>query len=156
MTSEWQDIEPETLLPHSGHMVWVHSVQHVEADICETRTDTEKLHLLKQPDGRIPCWAGIEIMAQTAAVHAGMRIRKEHQSPRPGFLVSTRRYQCHVPFLPAGGRLTTRVVREFGSDVGMCILGCTIEDTDRKTMLAEARMNVYIPSEDEPPMPTLT
>lgn len=153
MTSTWQSLDPETLLPHAGEMVWVHAVRHYEADVCETRTELEKLRRLKQPDGRLPAWAGIEIMAQTAAVHAGIRRREEKKPPQPGFLVSTRRYNCHATFFPAGGRLNTRVEREFGSDTGMCVLTCRIEDADRQKVLADARINVYVPPPEAHPDP---
>jgi len=86
-------------------------------------------------EGRgVPTWAGIELMAQAIAAHAGLSGRRAQRPPRNGMLLGTRRYQTEAPYFPEGMRLEVSAQRELGDSgvdgaVGAC--ACTIQGGGR-------------------------
>src|SRR5262245_46633022 len=46
-------------------------------------------------DGRIGSWVSLECMAQAVAAWAGYQERGSGRGPRIGFLLGTRRFECH-------------------------------------------------------------
>lgn len=144
---DWRNESPAVWLPHTGDMVMIHQVLDVADKVCCCLTEVDRLVHFRRADGRIPAWAGIEIMAQAAAVHDGIRRHAANLPPQPGFLVSTRSYACHAPFFLPSQHLVTRVEKEFGGDTGMCVLACSIVNQQDANPLVDARINVYAPEE---------
>jgi hypothetical protein len=88
---------------------------------------------------------GLEIMAQAVGAWAGCQARRQGQEVGLGFLLGTRRYECHVPCFPAGARLSVRVVQSLQDAVGMGVFECELRAGDE--LLAFARLNVYRPAD---------
>src|SRR5690606_4557337 len=98
------------LLPHAGDMILLDAVESFDDDNVVTRL-TVHPWLLSLPDGSLPAWAGIEIMAQSVAAFAGCQGRLLGLPVELGFLLGTRNYQCNVEHFPLGSELRIRACR---------------------------------------------
>ena len=132
------------LLPHAGDMVLLDAVEIFDAESIETRLEVKPSGLLNLPDGSLPAWVGIEIMAQTVAAFAGCHARQAGLPVELGFLLGTRSFQCNVEHFPAGNLLRIRAIRSLQDDNGMGVFECHL---DGPGIHAEARLNVFRPPE---------
>lgn len=132
------------LLPHAGDMVLLDAVEVFDAESIETWLEVKPFGLLNLPDGSLPAWAGIEIMAQTVAAFAGCHARQAGLPVELGFLLGTRSFQCNVEHFPAGSLLRIRAIRSLQDDNGMGVFECHL---DGPGIHAEARLNVFRPPE---------
>jgi len=132
----------EKLLPHAGAMILLDKVCRFDEDGL-TALATVKLGPYSLDDGALPPWLGLELMAQAIGAWAGCRAQLAGRSPDLGFLLGTRRYQCHIDKLPAGMVLTVSAKRSFIDNSGMAVFECTLADDGR--LLGQARLNIYQP-----------
>lgn len=132
------------LLPHAGDMVLLDAVEVFDAESIETRLEVKPSGLLNLPNGSLPAWVGIEIMAQTVAAFAGCHARQDGLPVELGFLLGTRSFQCNVEHFPAGSLLRIRAIRSLQDDNGMGVFECHL---DGPGIHAEARLNVFRPPE---------
>ncbi|MAZ66773.1 MAG: 3-hydroxylacyl-ACP dehydratase [Kangiellaceae bacterium] len=131
----------EELLPHSAPMILVdrlvdYGEEHVVAEI-----DLDDQHPFFQ-DGAIPGWVGIELMAQSVGLFAGIEQRKNNEDITVGFLVGTRRYEAHVPVLPVNVTLRAECYRIMQEDE-LSVFQCSLMLGDK--VLAEAKLNTFKP-----------
>ena len=130
----------EELLPHSGRMVLLNRVIEFDEEymVAEVIVHDDGLF----GDGNtVPAWLGIEYMAQTIAALGGIKRRLAGKSPKPGFLLGTRRYDCNVALFTVGSVLTVSVKR-FVEDQGLEVFDCRIK---AEGISASAKLNVYQP-----------
>lgn len=130
------------VVPHAGRMILLDDIEHVtrERIVC-TRT-IRPGDMFADPDGSLPSWAGVELMAQAIAAWAGCCARAEQRPVQLGFLLGTRHYLCNVDTFPAGTCLRVEAERSFHNEQGMGVFHCRIEAPG---VHAEARLNVYSP-----------
>jgi len=136
----WQIAE---LLPHAGDMILLDAVESFDEDSVVTRLRVSP-GLLSLPDGSLPAWTGIEIMAQSVAAFAGCQGRLLGLPVELGFLLGTRNYQCNVEHFPLDSELRIRACRSLQDDNGMGVFECHL---DGPGIHAEARLNVFRPPE---------
>ncbi|RBL81682.1 3-hydroxylacyl-ACP dehydratase [Streptomyces cavourensis] len=141
MTSDWPIA---SLLPHAGNMILIDEVLAHDADSLTARAVVRPCPY-SLPDGSLPPWLGLELMAQAVGAWAGCQARLAGTEVKLGFLLGTRRYECHADTLPAGAVLTIPIKRGFIDDVGMSIFECELHHGDR--LLAAARLNLYQPQD---------
>jgi predicted hotdog family 3-hydroxylacyl-ACP dehydratase len=96
-------------------------------------------------DGRVGSWVSLECMAQAVAAWAGVQERGSGRGPRIGFLLGTRRFECHRPWLPVGELLRFEVQKEIQ-------LGDALGQFSGKTflgdeLLATAAITVFAPDD---------
>ncbi len=132
------------LLPHAGDMILLEAVEAFDADSINAQLQVKPGGLFNLPDGSLPAWIGIEIMAQTIAAFAGCQARQAGLPVELGFLLGTRSFQCNVEQFPAGSALRIRALRSLQDDNGMGVFECHL---DGPGIHAEARLNVYRPPE---------
>ncbi len=133
-----------SLLPHAGNMILLDTVIRYDADSL-TAHAVIRPGPYSLPDGSLPPWLGMELMAQAVGAWAGCQARQANESVKLGFLLGTRRYECQEASLPAGAALTVRVERGLIDASGMSVFECELRDDTR--VLARARLNVYQPSD---------
>lgn len=64
------------LLPHAGDMILIDKVLSFDDEqICTTLT-VKAEGLFNLPDGSLPAWVGVELMAQSVAAFAGCHARQ--------------------------------------------------------------------------------
>lgn len=132
------------LVPHAGDMILLDAVEAFDADSIDARLKVKPDGLFNLPDGSLPAWVGVEIMAQTVAAFAGCQARQAGLPVELGFLLGTRNFQCDVEQFPVGTALRIRALRSLQDDNGMGVFECHL---DGPGIHAEARLNVFRPPE---------
>lgn len=145
------DVSPSDWLPHQGDMVMIHQVEALGDKECTCLSYVDRLVYFRDPHGRVPTWVGIEIMAQTAAVQNGIKRGKEGKAPQLGFLVSTRKYNCYVPYFLSHQVLRIHALQTFGNNTGMNVITCLIHSLKTGDLLADASLNVFVPKKSDFP-----
>ncbi|MDQ1763754.1 hotdog family protein [Achromobacter aegrifaciens] len=133
-----------SLLPHAGDMILIDEVCSHDADSLTARA-VVRPGPYSLPDGSLPPWLGMELMAQAVGAWAGCQARQAGEPVKLGFLLGTRRYESHADALPAGARLTIHARRGLIDASGMSVFECELRDDAR--LLAEATLNVYQPKD---------
>ncbi len=134
----------EELLPHSGPMVLLDEALSAEEGRVTAAVRIAEDSLFYDPElGGVPAWVGIEYMAQTIAIYAGVHAKRAGEPVRVGLLLGSRRYQTETGCFPLGSRLLIHA-REEWRDESMAVFDCRIE-TD--ACLAKAMLNVYQPED---------
>ena len=130
------------LLPHAGDMILIDQVLSFDEEQIHTRLTVKPGGLFNRPDGSLPAWVGIELMAQTVAAFAGCRAREEGRAVELGFLLGSRKFECNVDHFPAGTELAIHGIRSLEDDNGMGVFECHI---NAPGIHATARLNVFRP-----------
>ena len=134
----------DDILPHRGDMLLIDRLlQFDESQLvaeCLPKTDA-----WYSDGGDMPCWVGIELMAQTIAAHVGLQKRSQGLPPKPGVLLGTRRYQATTGRFVAGHPLQITARRNYLDDSGLGAYECRILDGERE--LASATVKVFEPAD---------
>ena len=130
------------LLPHAGDMILIDSITSFDDEQIYTRLTVQPDGLFNLPDGSLPAWVGIELMAQSVAAFAGCHARQKGNPVELGFLLGTRKFECNVEAFPAGSELTIHGLRSLEDDNGMGVFECHIHGAG---IHASARLNVFRP-----------
>lgn len=134
------------LLPHAGDMILIDSILSFDEEQIFTRLTVKPEGLFSLPDGSLPAWVGVELMAQSVAAFAGCHARLKGNPVELGFLLGTRKFECNVEAFPAGSDLTIHGLRSLEDDNGMGVFECHIHGAG---IHASARLNVF-----RPPLPS--
>jgi len=130
------------LLPHAGDMILIDSITSFDDEQIFTRLTVKPDGLFNLPDGSLPAWVGIELMAQSVAAFAGCHAKQKGNPVELGFLLGTRKFECNVEAFPAGTDLTIHGLRSLEDDNGMGVFECHINGDG---IHASARLNVFRP-----------
>ena len=130
------------LLPHAGDMILIDRVLGFDEEQIHTQLTVKPDGLFNHPDGSLPAWVGIELMAQSVAAFAGCQARRRGNPVELGFLLGTRKFECNVEHFPAGTELTIHAIRSLEDDNGMGVFECHLTGTG---IQASARLNVFRP-----------
>ncbi|OZI23789.1 3-hydroxylacyl-ACP dehydratase [Bordetella genomosp. 9] len=133
------------LVPHSGDAILLDAVDDWDEESLRATAVVRPDGLYSSPDGSLPPWMGLEIMAQAVGAWAGCQARSQGEQVGLGFLLGTRRYDCHVDRFAAGTRLSVRVAQSLQDAAGMGVFECELRHGD--DLLAQARLNVYRPAD---------
>ncbi|PTT24278.1 hotdog family protein [Pseudomonas sp. HMWF021] len=130
------------LLPHAGDMILIDRILSFDDEQIHTRLTVKPDGLFNLPDGSLPAWVGIELMAQSVAAFAGCHARQKGNPVELGFLLGTRKFECNVDAFAAGSELTIHGIRSLEDDNGMGVFECHIHGPGIE---ASARLNVFRP-----------
>lgn len=131
----------EAYLPHRPPLVLLGGVERIAEDTCDAWLKVDPQAWYARPDGSMPGWFGIELMAQTIAAYSGGTGAREGQAPKIGYLLGTQSYRCEVDSFPAHTLLRIHVRCCFRDDSGLHAFECTL-DADG-TRLAESTLKVF-------------
>jgi predicted hotdog family 3-hydroxylacyl-ACP dehydratase len=132
------------LVPHQPPMRLVDSVREVDGDHSTTQTRVDPQAWYADPDGAMPAWFGLELMAQTIAAFSGNRHRAAGLAPKFGYLVGTREYRCEVAAFPAGTQLEVEAKVHDSEALGLSAFTCELRRDG--AVLAHAILKVYEPA----------
>ena len=139
--------EPTAVLPHRSNALLLESM--LEADDARAtaslvvRPDTA----FSAPDGCLPGWIGIEVMAEAVAGWAGCRsLRQAGRAAEIGLLLGVREYRATLESFPVGLRLVVEVVCSSMDSDGRGVFDCRI--LSGGTCVAAAILTVYQPVDD--------
>ncbi len=130
------------LIPHAGDMILIDQVLSFDEEQIHTRATVKPGGLFNRPDGSLPAWVGIELMAQSVAAYAGCHARRKGEPVALGFLLGTRKFECNVEHFPAGAELSIQGLRSLEDDNGMGVFECHLRGDG---FHASARLNVFRP-----------
>lgn len=130
------------LIPHSGNMVLLDSVLAFDENSVTVRTQVRHNELIPGNLVFVPAWFGIEYMAQTIGVYAGLHSKQANEPIKIGFLLGTRRYQSNVSQLLIGTQLTVHAEKIIHNNA-LGVFDCRISGEDVEI---KANLNVYQPS----------
>ncbi|MBX8491018.1 hotdog family protein [Pseudomonas lijiangensis] len=130
------------LIPHAADMILIDQVLSFDEEQIQTRVTVRPDGLFSQPDGSLPAWLGVELMAQSVAAYAGCQARLKGEPVQLGFLLGSRKFECNVGHFPAGSELTIQATRSLQDDSGMGVFECNLTGPD---IQAFARLSVYCP-----------
>lgn len=137
------------LLPHRGHAVMLDAVLERSQNHIRVSRHITRSHPFFIDGHGVPAWVGIELMAQAAAAHAGLRSRRSGSAPHMGMLLGTRRYQMHTDYFTEDTQLEILAEREFGDSQGVGACRCSITSNGR--ILANATLIIIETSEAPAP-----
>ncbi|PWB37270.1 3-hydroxylacyl-ACP dehydratase [Pseudomonas sp. NDM] len=132
------------LLPHAGDMILIDAIERFDDEQIFTRLTVKPDGLFNLPDGSLPAWVGVELMAQSVAAFAGCHARQKGNPVELGFLLGTRKFECNVEAFAPGSELTVHGIRSLEDDNGMGVFECHIHGDG---IHASARLNVFRPPE---------
>lgn len=143
--SEMELPDIRSLVPHTGAMVMLDRVISFDQEsLCaEVRIHADSL--FAGADG-VGGWVGIEYMAQAIAAHAGYAARLRGEPVKIGFLLGSRRYECHRSTFALHSVLRIHVLRVLQAENGLASFECRIEDVE-KNILATATITVFEPAD---------
>ncbi|MBX8511076.1 hotdog family protein [Pseudomonas cichorii] len=130
------------LIPHAADMILIDQVLSFDEEQIQTRVTVRPDGLFSQPDGSLPAWLGVELMAQSVAAYAGCQARLKGEPVQLGFLLGSRKFECNVGHFPAGSELTIHATRSLQDESGMGVFECNLTGPD---IQAFARLSVYCP-----------
>ena len=145
--------EVAALLPHSGHMVLLDEILAYDHESLLASAHIGADHILMQPDGTVPAWMAMEIMAQCIGALEGCHARVRGEPVRLGFLLGTRKLHLFADALPPGCRLLAEVRQSIRDSNGFAVFDCSLRITDAPAdlrlpengLVAQAALNVFSP-----------
>lgn len=141
-------------LPHVAPMVLIEEVIDVGENSAHCRVRVAQTGVLAPfltPEGALPAWFAIELMAQTVGVWSGWHGKQQQQVPKLGMLLGGRGLKCSLAEFPSGGLLDIRVemmLRDEKLANFECAITLTVSESETKEV-AHARLNTYQPDADE-------
>jgi predicted hotdog family 3-hydroxylacyl-ACP dehydratase len=138
MTLQW--LVP-SLLPHSGPMVLIGEPASSGEGWTEATVRIGEDCPFYRPGRGVPSWIGLEYMAQTVALYAGINARRAGKDIQIGLLLGSRRYDVRTEYFRLGSLLCIHV-QEVWEDTQMAVFDCVITEGE---CLAEAQLNVFRP-----------
>ena len=98
----------ESLMVHRAPMLLIDELLEYGENHATTEVWIKPDMLFVQEQG-LPCWVGIELMAQTVSLLAGVRGKFSGHPPQIGFLLGTRRFHAPMRHFAVGSRLRIHV-----------------------------------------------
>ena len=143
------------LLPHSGHMVLLDEVLAYDHESLQASAHIGADHVLMQPDGTVPAWMAMEIMAQCIAALDGIHAHNGGESVRLGFLLGTRKLHLFADTLPLGCELLAETRQSIRDNNGFAVFDCSLRiiaapagfRLPENGLVAQAALNVFSPPE---------
>ena len=130
------------LLPLAGSSILLDELRAETAHGVIAAARIGRSHLFFSVEQRgVPSWVGIELMAQTIGLHAGLVARRENRPPQVGYLLGTRRYAPETPHFSDGAQLEIRAERLYLDASGLGAYDCTI--VSNGSVLAHATITVF-------------
>ena len=111
--------------------------------VCVARFDAQDASLLGDAGGNLPASLALELVAQTMAVHDGLRRRAEHRpAASSGLLLGSRRFDLLARTLPVDEELRVVAVGEASAAPGAIVRFAGRVETLRGEVLAAGDVSV--------------
>jgi predicted hotdog family 3-hydroxylacyl-ACP dehydratase len=134
------EIPIQELLPHRSPALLIDTLAEATETACTARVRVDPQGWYAQPDGAMPAWIGLELMAQTAAAFSGYRSRSANKPAGGGYLLGTRRYESATPAFPGGALLEVAAKVHYADVFGQSAFECEIRLEGR--VVASATLKV--------------
>lgn len=133
------------LLPHGPSFMLLDALHEYGAEHASCHVDITPQSLFFEAEHGVPGWVGVEYMAQTIGVYAGI-VRKQGGLPiEIGLLLGTRRYHCTAAYFAPGAQLTVRAEQLVRDASGVAAFACSIHIAGHE--LARAEIKAFQPDD---------
>jgi len=132
------------LVPHQPPMRLLDAVLEAGSEHCTALARVDPRAWYADPDGAMPAWFGLELMAQTIAAFSGHRHKDAGPPAKFGYLLGTREYRCEVAAFPAGAVLEVEARVHYADGCGLSAFACEVRRDG--AVLAHAILKVYEPA----------
>ena len=139
------DIAP--YVPHRYGMCLLDTLLEVGDEHLHAEVTPRRDNLFAHTEG-IPGWVGLEWLAQAVAAWAGVQAIAKGGTPRIGFLLGTRRYQCQTQHFAFDQLIRIEVELDFRADNGLGAFRGRLLDKHNQ-QLGSATINVFQPQSQE-------
>lgn len=117
----------EALVPHRGPLCLLQRVVAWSPNKVRCQAEVRPDNPLLAPDGALPVWALVEVVAQAAAALRGLETLdaakgSTEAAQAPGYLVAVRDARFDGPSIPVGEQLAVEVWRDGDPRLGMASL----------------------------------
>ena len=133
----------ESLMVHRAPMLLLDELLECGDDYAVSSVHISADMLFVEEQG-LPCWVGMELMAQTISLLAGMRVKRQGLTPQIGFLLGTRRFHAPMSHFPIGCDLRIHVQESFVDTNALGQYDCRIDSVVGNI---SAKLNVYQPTD---------
>lgn len=141
--SDYRDIPVADLVPHSPPMVLIDKIIEYTDD-----TITAEINIVSgcpfydEDVGGVPCWVGIEYMAQAVSALGGIRAKIKNEEVSIGFLLGTRKYSMPEKVFFNKQTYQVHAKELLKADAGLAVFECQI--LQGQQVWAEAKINVFV------------
>lgn len=135
--------KPEDLVTHRRPLLLLDEIQEVSPENCIALAHIDPAAWYADPQGAMPGWFGIELMAQTVAAYSGYQKRLLQEEPRVGFLLGALRYELPQAAFAAGQTLEIEAKLHFLEESGLSAFRCEIRHQGQS--LACAMLKTFEP-----------
>lgn len=141
-------------IPHRAPMVLIDKIIAYQSESLVTEvTITTLSPYFKDKHQAVQNYVGIEYMAQSIAVLAGVEAKLCNDKIRVGFLLWTRKLALHAKQYELGRTYRIHVKRIYQEESGLAVFDCQIyllpepDSNQEKSLVAEANVNVFLPKD---------
>jgi predicted hotdog family 3-hydroxylacyl-ACP dehydratase len=113
-------------IPHRAPMLLVDEWVDIKENACVAKVKIHADMPFIQAEG-LPSWVGIEIMAQTIAIYAGLQQRLKGQAPKLGFLLGSKKFEMVQDYFAIGEELQVEIQLQFLNRHQIGIFDCAIQ-----------------------------
>lgn len=131
------------LLPHRARAVLLERVIAHQPKTTTCAVDPNAGELLRDADGCVPAYFGLEYMAQTIAAHGGLLDRAAGRETRPGFFLGSRRVAFAVDRFRPGQALEATATHIRGT-AGLLAFDCAIREAGSAEPMVSGVLTVYL------------
>ena len=115
------------LVPHSGEIVLIDVIDHVEENALQARTTVRDDGLFNSTADAVPAFMAVEYMAQAIAAWAGWRGSRSAEPVKPGLLLGARDFSADTPNLSVGTELAIEIERVLEMANGLGVFDCSVK-----------------------------
>lgn len=135
----------EDILPHRGSMLLLDRVIDADAENAWAEYTPRREAWYADPNGNMPAWIGIELMAQAVAAQVSLLKRREGLPLKLGALLGTRRYTSTCSVFLADTPLRIHAKMILCDATGLGAYECHIDSQGE--LLASASLKVFEPDD---------
>jgi len=128
------------LLPHAPPMVLLDEVLGWDHGQVMTAVTIRNDSIFFTEGKGVPIYIGLEYMAQTCGIYAGIETLNAGQPVQPGYLLGTRNFLGETEWFSLGSRLVIDAKEVFRQE-RMAVFDCKIMRGDQ--MVASAQLNLF-------------
>lgn len=136
---------PQQTLAHGAGMILLDEVLDWSDEHASCALTVQPHSHFCEPDSGVPAWVGVEYMAQTIGVYAGIRRLEAGRAVEIGLLLGTRAYECAVSHFPVGTRLMLRAELLVRDSSGVGVFRCSLGN--EHTIWAQSEIKAFQPDD---------
>ncbi len=147
MKPDLHEVALADLLPHASPMILITNLIEAQDEYvdCEVTINEQSLFYDNKACG-VPAWVGIEYMAQSIGVHAGVQAMLASEPIKIGLLLGCRRFESEVVNFNLGQSLRIRAQKLYLEESGLAGYDCNIYCQNK--LLCSAKLNVFSPQSE--------